>query len=126
MIFDPKTRTETEILFQDLNKPSLQNLSYVLRHPDTWPEGFAWRYTDCESCAMGLAHQLWKEIPQGNSCNGASIMARTFAMPYSEANEIFMRGRGSPRVAFIGPRDLRRQTPERVADAIDAYLRSAE
>jgi hypothetical protein len=125
-IITTKPLTETETLFQDLNKPSLQNLSYALRHPDTWPEGFNWQYQNCGTCAMGLAHELWKEIPQTYFTNGASIMAKAFAMPYSEANDIFMRGRNAPRKAFIGPRDPTRQTPERVADAIDAYLKTAE
>ena len=39
-----KHPTETEALFQDLSKPSLHALSYALRHPDTWPEGFVWDY----------------------------------------------------------------------------------
>ncbi len=122
-----KTANETEVLFQDLDKPSLHALSYSLRHPDTWPQGFFWDYSNCHQCAMGLAHALWKaKIPPTDIHDGASIMAKSFAMPYSEARDIFLEGRGAPRICFIGPRNIDIQTPERVADQIDAYLRKAE
>jgi len=88
-----KTRqapTETQALFQDLTKPSLHALSYVLRHPEMWPEKFNWGYQNCSSCAMGLAHKLWKDIPATKNETAPTIMARTFGIPYSTANSIFM------------------------------------
>ncbi len=43
----------------DLSVPSLENLAYVLRHRETWPQGFVWDYRYSPSCAMGLTHMLW-------------------------------------------------------------------
>lgn len=124
---DVATKTETEALFQDLDKPSLHALSYALRHPDTWPDGFVWDYSYCGQCAMGLAHLLWKEtVGRPDTYNGASLMARAFAIPYEEARDIFLEGRGAPRYCLVGPRNIDAQTPERVADQIDKYLKGAE
>lgn len=44
---------------QDLSKPSLRALSYMLRHKELWPVGFRWYFGSCKSCAMGLANELW-------------------------------------------------------------------
>lgn len=117
------SRTETEKLFA-LDKPSLENLSYVLRHPDMWPEGFIWNFNHCDSCAMGLAHSLWSAIPSTNRDTGSSIMARSFAMPHEDANLIFMSARGKKKIlGFIPSTPYNRDvTPEMVADQIDKYL----
>lgn len=137
-----KPQTETERLFADLDKPSLHALSYALRHPDTWPDGFYWQFDQCDQCAMGLAHALWKKIPKAHRHSGASIMAKAFAMPYSDADNIFMgHGEWAPRriktktvrTGFLGLHlaretrqtlDFRAVTPEMVADQIDAYLKN--
>lgn len=142
---------EQEKLFADLDKLSLHALSYALRHPDTWPEGFVWNYHRCESCAMGLAHQLWKsKVPITCPDNGASRMAHTFAMPYEAAKSIFLGMEGSEAADWM-PGEAITQTkntghlwwkkssttthyfsdhvavsPEMVADQIDAYLATAE
>lgn len=122
-----RTTTETEALFRDLDKPSLHALSYVLRHPDTWPEGFVWNYNVCQHCAMGLAHKLWADKVGRPSCSGGpSIMARSFGMNYEDARAIFIEARGAPRHCFIGPKNFDAHTPERVADQIDAYLKKCE
>jgi hypothetical protein len=130
----PTPQTETERLFSDLDKPSLHALSYALRHPDTWPEGFIWDYSQCTQCAMGLAHQLWsKLVPETNNETAASVMARQFAIPYSAAQNIFL-GQGSwcPRkertTGVLWWKQTNRVlnlsavTPEMVADQIDAHL----
>jgi hypothetical protein len=134
------SNTETEALFRNLDKPSLVGLSYMLRHPDTWPEGFVWNYNRCEQCAMGLAHAMWR-VPLTDIDTGASVMARTFAMPYGDANSIFM-GKGSwiptktamhtegslwwKKTITEVQKNPRAVTPEMVADQIDAYLATAE
>lgn len=121
----------------DLGKPSLHGLSYALRHPDTWPEDFYWDYSSCYHCAMGLAHALWHSIPKANAQNGASLMARAFAMPYGAANDIFMGvGDWTPTTKettgalwwkkTIAVADADAITPEMVADQIDGYLAKAE
>lgn len=118
-------KTETEALFADLDKPSLHALSYVLRHPDTWPKGFYWDYTKCTQCAMGLARRLWStDIEQAKNSSGASIMARTFAMPYAKAERIFMEGWKNHRHLGVFSRDPETVTPEMIADDIDRYLAS--
>lgn len=136
-------KTETERLFSDLSKPSLHVLSYALRHPDTWPEGFIWNYNKCDQCAMGLAHQLWSSIPATTPSTGASIMAREFAMPFTAAQNIFLAEGGwmpkrtrevtSGRLFWkktvqvpSGYESAKAVTPEMVADQIDAYLETAE
>lgn len=134
-------QTETEKLFSDLDKPSLHALSYALRHPDTWPASFNWNYTSCDTCAMGLAHQLWRQIPphsDGTNVNaGTSKMAKAFGMPFEVAQQIFFGyGGWAPRkdkttghlwwkkTFQVG--DFKQVTPEMVAAQIDAYLARAE
>src|SRR6185312_8366948 len=133
---ETKTRTlsETEALFADLDKPSLHALSYALRHPDTWPEAFVWNYAKCDHCAMGLAHQLWATIPSVNRTNGASFMARSFAIPFEDARSIFLGSEGQFAAAWLPKKrtgfwfrpgyvsDFQSVTPEMVADQIDKYL----
>lgn len=130
-----KPRTESEKLFSDLDKPSLHALSYALRHPDTWPEGFTWNFSYCSQCAMGLAGKLWDLHISGDhgGKQALSQIARTFAMPYAEANSIFLGAGGwAPTItqrAFFRRKeiyDFDAVTPEMVADQIDAYLARAE
>jgi hypothetical protein len=124
---------EAEALFRDLDKPSLHALSYVLRHPDTWPEDFFWDYTGYDTCAMGLAHAVWKKHvpePPREYGKGASQMARAFKMPFDKAGNIFFHGASAYRYQ-LGPLKLWLRpygsiTPEMVADAIDQYLAAVE
>lgn len=123
-----KPKTETEALFRDLDKPSLHALSYVLRHPDTWPETFIWNYSNCTQCAMGLAHHLWK-VPPAKRETGPTIMAHAFAMPYTDAYRIFL-GKAYSCQYFFGliniPIPNSAITPDMVADQIDQYLARVE
>jgi hypothetical protein len=109
----------------NLDKPTLHALSYSLRHPDTWPEGFVWNYNNCHKCAMGLAHQLWAQVPETDVHDGISVMARTFAMSYTAARRVFFKA--GVRLCGIPihlPHSL--VTPEMVANEIDRYLATAE
>jgi hypothetical protein len=74
---------------RDLDRPNLVALSYALRHPETWPEDFVWDFDNCDACAMGLARELWASIPEVDKDTGATIMARTFAISYTDASIIF-------------------------------------
>lgn len=134
--FKPDEATK---LFQDLNKPSLATLSYALRHPDTWPDNFEWNYQYCDNCAMGLAHALWKAIPQGsNDMNtGSSRMAKAFAMPFAAAKNVFfgnfdwMPTKTKVKGILWWKKTTRKAnheavTPEMVADQIDKYLKKVE
>lgn len=111
-------------IIEEVSRPSLENLAYCLRHPDTWPEGFYWDYGKCERCAMGLAHELWSSIPEASNETGASIMARAFHMSYEAAHTIFFGSAWRKRKFFGGyfypPHST--ITPSMVADAIDKYL----
>lgn len=119
--------SETDRLFRELDKPSLENLAYALRHPETWPKEFHWNFNYCEHCAMGLAHQLWaKNVAEARRSTGASIMAQAFAIPFSASREIFFgagfsyRYRNGFPVLFASA-----ITPEMVADKIDRFLKAA-
>lgn len=139
MLADTKMHTETEKLFA-LDKPSLENLSYCLRHPETWPEGFIWDYRKCDQCAMGLAHNLWSVVPRTSNLRqvGSSIMARSFAMPYESAACIFYgtldwmpteTNRTGPWFwpgSYVTSTISGDVTPEMVADQIDKHLASSK
>lgn len=137
---DVKQKSEAELLFTNLDKPSLVGLSYALRHPDVWPKGFVWNYGNCHQCAMGLAHKLWSEVEVADPDTGATIMARTFSMPYSVSRGIFL-GQGpyadwmptkkETTGHFFNKKTTTRDdhdevTPEMVADQIDAFLAQPE
>lgn len=135
---DTAIKSESQALFHDLDKPSLHALSYSLRHPDTWPQGFVWDFNKCDQCAMGLAHQLWKgTVPAVGRASGPSVMAHEFAMPFGAAKSIFLgnmdwlpkdsisEGRFWSRKTYSRA-NHDRVTPEMVADQIDAYLATAE
>lgn len=91
--------------------------------------GFIWNYNNCDHCAIGLARKLWQQIPDTDFDTSASIMAKTFAMPYGRVENIFM-GTGSwvptkiegylwwEKFVF----DHKAVTPEMVADQIDKYI----
>ena len=95
----------------DLGKPSLEALSWLLRHKEMWPRGFEWIYRDCHSCAMGLAWTLWREsidlpVPE--------VIAKVFFMEESAACRIFINGAFKHQTLDV--------TPEMIADDIDEYL----
>ena len=99
-----------------LDRPSMRALAYVLRHRETWPKGFEWNFQSCKTCAMGLAHLLWKEI----TCLDQFAIASAFSISRYDANVIFIYNYNwvtdGKKVNFS---DI---TPEMVADEIDHYL----
>jgi hypothetical protein len=104
----------------DLARPSLEALSYALRHPETWPKGFRWDYGSCSSCAMGLTKKLWENPAREERCDLPDLRAekygKLFGMPQAASDKIFLyltEGHGCG-TGYI--------TPHHVADAIDAYL----
>ena len=96
--------------------PSLVALSYALRHPETWPEGFVWAYRDCTSCAIGLSMRLWRLQRVPNKCT-STCAAVWFLMDRDAAYEIFINVWSTFKLS--GHDDV---TPTHVADAIDTYL----
>jgi hypothetical protein len=79
----------------NLRAPSLEALAYALRHPETWPKGFAFDFESCPCCAMGLARALWyprEEI--GKSAESwICATANKLGIPAEVAAAIFLNGR---------------------------------
>jgi hypothetical protein len=83
---------------------TLRGLSYALRHPETWPPGFAFDYRRCKTCAMGLAFEM------GMIAEAIwPVAMAVFDLPYDATISIFCAGYDNP-------------TASEVADRIDAYL----
>lgn len=92
-----------------LATPSIDALIYALRHPETWPEGFEWDYSDCDHCALGVAMCLWNILPCLRDA------ARVLGMQHYTAAKIF---------ALMKPRST--ITPEHVAAALERYQATRE
>ena len=91
---------------------TLRDLSFALRHPETWPKDFDWNYSDCNRCAMGLAHRMWpKQVPEPTT--GAMVDA--FGIPVSKASDIFT-GAGRNGWSNLGVR------ANHIADMIDELV----
>lgn len=114
---------EAERLFA-IGGPSLKSLSYVLRHPELWPNGFVWYYGHCDTCALGLAQQLWDSFPRLPSSEASSrLVAPVFQIHEGIAQRIFLGQSLDGEPARWLPRDgLEAVTPSMVADQIDKYL----
>jgi hypothetical protein len=85
---------------------TLSELSYALRHPETWPGGFEWDFYDCEKCAMGLAARMWHSSEYPSS----EWIADVVGISHDDARSIFCR---------VERIDI---DANALADAIDAYL----
>ena len=92
---------------------TLRDLSFALRHPDTWPKGFEWNYSDCHKCAMGLAFTMW---PQQIKEPTTQAMVDGFGIPVTSASEIFT---GAGRHATGSIKGV---TPAIIADLIDELV----
>jgi hypothetical protein len=95
-----------------LSKPSLAALSFLLRNRETWPDGFAWDYSDCSTCAMGLAFRLGMVA---RPFTGA--MEDSFKISQEAANNFFVFA-----TRHYSLDSMIEVTPEHVADLIDAHL----
>ena len=101
---------------RDINTPSLESLSFILRNKELWPDGFEWNFRDCHKCAMGLAHQIWREV-RVPTCGDMS--------------NVFKLGPGVAMALFTSGWDDQQEynsysvTPDKIADRIDAYLVAA-
>ncbi len=99
----------------DLSKPTLEGLSWLLRHKEAWPPTFGrWNYRGCTTCAMGLAMAVWRDGRWYSMIEPAPAQtARMLDVPRVAADRLF--------TDMSVPSSL--VTPEMVADRIDAYLR---
>lgn len=125
-------RTPEECLLPSLDTPSLEGLSWMLRHPEKWPKTFEWYYGNCRTCAMGLANKLWGLTESESLVEYMRVMPKALGIHGRSAERIFL-GRYGKHIASwvpigVDPRtgeeygDSRFITPEMVADEIDAYL----
>lgn len=96
-----------------LSRPSVEALIYALRHPETWPAGFEWDYSECETCAIGLAQTLWA-IPRTDTQYSDEFIARAFGMSVADAERIFI---GSYRGVLY-----QEITARHVASALERWL----
>ena len=104
--------------------PSLENLSYILRHREWWPDGFEWNYRCEGTCAIGLCRELWYTTPAGLH-EGLRDSELTW-----EASPDYWRifASRSGKIAWWKqwPWNYKSQmasiTPEQVADQIDRYV----
>lgn len=95
----------------DMNKPSVQALSYALRNPKIWNDKFTWDYNNCEYCAMRVAHELWGAplFIELSVSRGPRAMAELLGISPEASQRIFMEYDSKP-------------TPEQIADKLDELV----
>lgn len=96
----------------DLSKPDLRTLAVVLRNRLLWPPGFVWDYTNCKTCALGMAHQLWSHSIPGTTRPYAE---GPLGLTDAEGLQIFV----GLSETYAGRKNV---TPEMVADEIEVVL----
>ena len=80
----------------DLTQPSKEALIHLLRHKETWPQGFDFLFVSACRCAMGLAVAVWPE--QVRHYNAYDVSAAIGIHP-STGQRIFGLGRGGDSTA---------------------------
>jgi hypothetical protein len=111
-----------------LARPSVEGLIYALRHPEVWPEGFVWDYSDCTTCALGLTYRLWISSDDEADIPWIGKAARWgekhFGMPPEIAEHVFLdladTRCGEPDA--VQQRKFLAITPEHVAAALERWL----
>lgn len=107
--------TEQSALASELlSRPSVDGLCFALRNPTVWPRGFEWDYSCCETCAMGLAQELW-----GLFHPASSLVGKAIGLPDGPAWEIFTE----IRLTGWCPPAVRVVRPEHVAEALERWQR---
>jgi hypothetical protein len=126
MPFDTLTYAQTNAARPDLSKPSLEGLSWILRHQ--MPKGHRWDFTkimyreDSEGCgtagcAFGIALMVWPELEEqywDQIAEALGTVAYFTTRLFSAEPFLTMREYGVPPEAV---------TAAMVADKIDAHLR---
>jgi len=115
-------------------KPTLRDLSALLRNRAAWPSGFEWDFEHCRTCAMGLANRAFSLGYEDHSIRSmiGAFMGH-FNLSEQDAEDLFLLNKGSSyRKTFMGipipfvEADFADVTPNKVAAAIDRYLARAE
>lgn len=109
---------------------TLEGLAWRLRHPETWPTDFVWDYSDCRTCAMGLAYRLIagpikdpdyiedfviEHLPEVRDVADREQLSSSAEEIFYDLHTVYFSHKcgGGWRTQI---------TPRMVADAIDAYL----
>lgn len=125
MLFD-EANARTEVA-PDLTEPSLEGLSWLLRHQERWGTYHHWdfhhcfRYEGCRTsgCAIGLATVFWPQLLSDLDGEPYFNLAGVLNMSPLDFDTIF--NNGSIETTYHVERDGD-VTPVMVADAIDKYL----
>lgn len=117
-----------------LEKPSLEGLAYLLRHPERWPKGFTWCYAHVHYCALGLAMSFWAIKPLCAVIDRMAVIDR-LGLNAQECNRIFYDQRPPGHLALLNANPnfqqfelaaMRAVKPEQIAAAIDKLLAERE
>lgn len=102
----------------DLERPTLENLSWLLRHQEAWPPGFRWAYAHPDGCAIGLATRQWGGPVGFITLRDAEYwMRRTFKLWLDDfVDDVFFNYARKRKTRMI------RVRPEQIATEIDRYL----
>lgn len=99
------------------DKPTLESLSYLLRHEEMWPAGFKWNFGHCDTCAMGMIVRLVGGRPEeADRHEIEQTVDKTLGISRTERSYLFDRR----AIEDLGGN----ATPTQIADRIDAYLAS--
>lgn len=98
----------------DLSKPSLEALSWLLRHREAWPKGHVWDYSHGRSCALGMCVGQWPAAVPFVSYDRVSA---ALGVGRDDIDRTFGQS------AYMPIKDIL-VTPEMVAYRIDTRLRS--
>lgn len=114
------SRTTERETKPDLSKPSLEGLSWLLRHPEEWPSNHRWAFDNrlhfegCGTvgCALGIVERKW----------GIQLYPHFLGMTDKDFCEVFGIGLAEFLPSYGTIRSL--VTASQVADRIDEFLRS--
>ena len=126
-MFDGVLTSEAGLPPVPLQRPSMSALAYVLRHPQTWPPGFKWDFSNCHTCAMGLCYRLWHERGPATAAWFGGV-AELLGIPPRDAFALFVSPclrpfrRADPAAPSVAPSIAPSITPDMIADEIDHYL----
>ena len=96
-----------------LASPSAEGLIYALRNREVWPEGFKWNYLMCQTCALGLAFRLWREIDRPD----IDYVGPAVGLSERDAERVFLYAR-----KYTDVECGQGITPEMVADLLEAVV----
>lgn len=103
---------------ENFTRTQLEDLSRRLRDRSTWPPGFRWDFSECQTCAMALL--LGDNMPR-TELVGAAV-ARHLNIDREDVLEMFGTEVALRNFGSASERCMAAVTPEMVAEGIDAWL----